>query len=205
MKSSSKKASCKGATQSKPNTATTASAQTQSTTTNTPGTPQIPPPSQRPLEIWYVLHDGEGNHSGSLLSIRAEFSPWSGQVCIRAQSDDYRIAHLSLDHAATRAVLNGARRSLVTLARFDGWHGRNARLEGLRRFRASSYTCAQSSSDITVQPLPARDAIQLTAVCGKGARENRVDLYLTPLEAEALAFDLELALRDMERFSNLDS
>ena len=202
MKTPTMKSSTTRKTPSKP---TTASTQAQTTTaTGTPGTPSPPPPPQRALELDCYLGDEQRSHRGALISVRARFNPWREQVCIMAKSDGYRFAHAFLDHVATRAALHSTRESLAVLKRFQSWRGRETNFGQVRQFQAISFDKQQPSADVTVEPSPASDIVHLTIIGGSRGRSFRVDLYLTPLEAEALALDLERALQDMERFGDFE-
>ena len=200
-----KKPSRNHARVSQPKTATTAKTQTQTTAPNgTPATPPTPPP-HRPIGLDCYLSNEERSYCGALVSVRAKFNPGCDQVTIKAQSDDYRFAHAHLDHVATRAVLHSTRESLAILKRFQHWLGRETTFGRVRQFRVTSYETGRQSADVTVEPYPAGTIVELTVRGGSGwGRAFCLALSLTPLEAEALALDLERALQEMERFGEFD-
>jgi hypothetical protein len=167
----------------------------------------IPPPPQpqhRPLDLDCHLGEAEEHHHGALISIRAAFNPISGQVEILATAEDYRFAKLSLDYAQTRAVLHRFQSGLSDLARLRGSQPRIADFEKLRQFNASQYKSPnQIAADIQLKPFPWREMVLLCAHSSASGFYFSTRLYLTTLEAEAITFDLERALRDMERFTDI--
>ncbi len=182
----------------------TRAARSPSRRTDQTSTLQSPPPTQRAVELYCWLGDGKPEHHGSLTSIRAHFNPWRELVCITANSDGHRFAQLRLDHAQIRAVLHRLRESLLDLARLRGRNERDADFQALQQFNASRHPSDnQLPADVTARPMPWRDAVCLDAHSSVGGFFTLIHLYLTPIETEALAFDLERALRDMERFADV--
>ena len=163
-----------------------------------------PPESHRPLDLQCYLGDGQEQHYAALTSIRAGLNPNDGYIVISATSDDHRFAKLSLDHTQTRAVLLGLTRSLAELARLRGGNPRTACLKNLRQFNVSHLKSAdQSPADVQVKALPWREMVYVSAHSAVGGYFTMIGLCLTELEAEALTYDLERALRNMERFTDL--
>jgi hypothetical protein len=161
-------------------------------------------PVHRPLDLDCWFGDGQEHHQGALISIRAVFNPIGCHVEIMAISEDYRFAKLRLDHAQTRAVLLSFNGSLSDLARLRDRISRAADFGELRQFNASRYKSANGSpAGIQIKAMPARKVVLIAAQSSAGGFYSSIRLYLTTLEAEALTFDLERALRDMEQFTDL--
>ena len=165
---------------------------------------QTSPPAQRALNLDCWLGDGQEHHQGALISIRAVFNPIGGHVEIMAISEDYRFAKLPLDHAQTRAVLLNFNGSLSDLARLRDGIFRDADFGELRQFNASRYKSEnESPARIQIKAVPAREVVLLAAQSSAGGFYSSIRLYLATREAEALTFDLERALRDIEQFTDL--
>ena len=165
-----------------------------------------PPPqtSHRQLNLHCYVSDGKEHHYGALKSIRSVFNSIQGLVEIRATSEDYCFAKLSLDHAQTRGILQGLNAGLTVLARLRGYKPCTAELEKLRQFNVSRFKSPdQSPAHIEVRALPWREIILLSAHSSVDGLFCLIRLYLTTLEAEALTYDMERSLRDMEQFTDI--
>lgn len=167
--------------------------------------PQIPPHPQRSLALDCYIPDGKAHFDGALTSIRAEFDPRRELVSLLAKSGFDTYARLWFDHTQTRAVLNGFRESLSDVAR-SGW--RTAREPDFRRLRQFNVHRMASESqcpdDVQVTALPGLNVVSLSAHSTICSPSTWVYLHLTVLEAEALKFDLERSLGDMERLVHFD-
>lgn len=203
MKSPNKKPSRKRATPSKPHTAATASAQTQTTAASTPQTPHS---TKRKLRgsVYGLTSDGFLN--GILKTLRAEYQSHRDAIAIRCVLEHYHHVSLFADHVQVRAAIATLRHSLVD---FDRFHSDTVGTAWSKLPPGNQVHCygghatEGEDEEARFEFLPQRDLLRLIARFSDGEKLYMAYVFLTRTEAEALLHDLQRALADMERFGDV--